>query len=89
MAGEPNPFEDIRSVVVSELKSLFEEDELSTPDFTDELVLLDTDLDSLGFAVLVTRLDERLGFDPFSLLEDPVYPVTLGDFVEVYQRFRP
>lgn len=89
MAKEPKPLDSIRTVIVSELKLLFEEDGLSLPAFNDELVLLDTDLDSLGFAVLVTRLDERIGFDPFSLLEDPVYPITLGDFVEVYQRFRP
>ena len=33
----------------------------------DETILLDTGLDSLGFAVLVAQLDEELGFDPFTL----------------------
>lgn len=80
---------DVRAVIVEELSLLFEEDGLARPDFVDELVLLSTELDSLGFAVLVARLDERLGFDPFSLMNEPVYPQTLGEFVEIYGRFSP
>ncbi len=51
----------------------------------DDLVLLDSGLDSLGFAVLVARLEDRLGIDPFTMSEDAVFPVTLGDFVKVYE----
>ena len=51
----------------------------------DELVLLDSGLDSLGFAVLVARLEDRLGIDPFTAAEDAAFPVTLGDFVKVYE----
>jgi len=51
----------------------------------DDLVLLDSGLDSLGFAVLVARLEDRLGVDPFTAAEDAVFPVTLGDFVKVYE----
>ena len=51
----------------------------------DDLVLLDSGLDSLGFAVLVARLEDRLGIDPFTASEDAVFPVTLGDFVKVYE----
>lgn len=80
---------NIRDVIVEELSLLFEEDGLSRPEFVDELVLLSTELDSLGFAVLVARLDERLGYDPFSLMTEPVYPQTLGEFVEIYGRFGP
>ena len=42
-------------------------------------------VDSLGFAVLVARLEDRLGIDPFSAAEEAVFPVTLGDFVKVYE----
>jgi len=80
---------DIRSFVVSELKDLFEEDELEPVEFTDETVLLDTELDSLGFAVLVTRLEDMLGYDPFSLMDEPVYPETLGQFIAIYEKFAP
>jgi acyl carrier protein len=51
----------------------------------DDLVLLDSGLDSLGFAVLVARLEDRLGVDPFTASEDAQFPVTLGDFVKVYE----
>lgn len=53
---------------------------------TDDLALLDSGLDSLGIAVLVTRLEDALGIDPFS---DPALtspPVTLGEFIGVYER---
>lgn len=75
--------------MLEQLTELFEEDELEVPEIVDATVLLETDLDSLGFAVLVTRLDEELGFDPFSLMDEPVYPVTFKDFVEIYERFAP
>lgn len=80
---------NVRTVIVDEMSLLFEEDGLSQPEFLDDLVLLSTELDSLGFAVLVARLDERLGYDPFSLMDEPVYPQTLGEFVEIYGRFCP
>jgi acyl carrier protein len=51
----------------------------------DDLVLLDSGLDSLGFAVLVARLEDRLGIDPFTASEDALFPVTFGDFVKVYE----
>jgi aryl carrier-like protein len=55
----------------------------------DNTVLLQSGLDSLGFAVLVARLEEDLGYDPFTLMDEPVYPKTLGEFVAVYERFAP
>lgn len=55
----------------------------------DETILLKSGLDSLGFAILVARLEEELGYDPFVMMDVPVYPSTLGEFVEIYQRFAP
>jgi hypothetical protein len=40
---------------------------------------------TLCFAVIVVRLEEALGFDPFSVVEDVAFPVTLGDFIRVYE----
>ncbi len=59
------------------------------PDLTDASVLLQSGLDSLGFAVLVARLEEDLGFDPFTMMDEPVYPQTLGELVSIYERFAP
>jgi hypothetical protein len=78
---------NIREQIVETLTEIFEEEELEAPTFTDDLLLLDTGLDSLGFAVLVTRLEDELGYDPFALLDEPVYPAKFGELVEVYERF--
>jgi acyl carrier protein len=55
----------------------------------DETVLLESGLDSLGFAILVAKLEEELGYDPFVMMDVPVYPRTLSEFIEIYQRFAP
>lgn len=80
---------DIRATVVALIGELLEEDELVVPELSDDSVLLETGLDSLGFAVLVTRLEDELGYDPFSAMDDAVYPTTLGEFVAVYTSHAP
>jgi acyl carrier protein len=50
--------------------------------------LLKTGLDSLGFAVLVIRLEDRLGYDPFVLMADAVYPRTFDEFVAIYEAYQ-
>lgn len=54
-----------------------------------DTVLLESGLDSLGFAILIARLEEELGYDPFTMMDEPVYPQTFGQLVEIYQRFAP
>lgn len=77
----------MRTIIIDALSELFEEDELDVPEFRDDMVLVDTDLDSLGYAVLVTRLEEELGYDPFSLMDEPFYPTTFGELVGIYEQF--
>jgi acyl carrier protein len=50
-----------------------------------ELKLLDSGLDSLSFALVVARLEDALGFDPFDATEEMKFPVTFGDFVKLYE----
>jgi aryl carrier-like protein len=57
-----------------------------TADITDDTVLLQSGLDSLGFAMLVAQLDEDLGLDPFSQMQIAVYPRTFGEFVSIYRQ---
>ena len=52
---------------------------------SDDLVLLESGLDSLCFAIIVARLEDALGFDPFSAAEEVYFPVTLGDFIKFYE----
>lgn len=66
-----------------------EQEDNPPPVLHDDTVLLDTGLDSLGFAVLVTRLEDELGYDPFSLSDDAFYPQTFGEFVRFYEEHAP
>ena len=50
----------------------------------DNLVLVESGLDSLCFAILVARLEDKLGVDPFTMSEDVRFPVTFRDFVQLY-----
>jgi acyl carrier protein len=54
-------------------------------ELNDDAVLLESGLDSLGFAILVARLDEEFGLDPFSTSDEPYYPRKLGEFVRLYE----
>lgn len=51
-----------------------------------DTVLLQSGLDSLGFAMLVAQLEEELGFDPFTQMAIAVYPRTFAEFVDIYQQ---
>ena len=75
----------VKATVISEIQRIAEDETLSLPPLTDDLVLLDSGLDSLGIAILVARLEETLGFDPFTESDDVAYPVTLGDFIRFYE----
>lgn len=51
--------------------------------------LLQSGLDSMGFAVLVAQLDEELGYDPFVMMEDPYYPTKYGELLDIYFKYFP
>ena len=78
----------VRSAVLSEIRQVADDTRLSLPPLTDDLVLLESGLDSLGIGILVSRLEDVLGVDPFTEFtsDDAAYPVTLGAFVDVYER---
>ena len=75
----------IESTIISEIQQIGGEIEKDLPPLTDDLVLLDSGLDSLAIAILVTRLEDTLGLDPFTESDDTPVPVTLGEFIRSYQ----
>jgi len=75
----------IMEIVICEIQQIAAEKKGNLPPLTDDLVLLESGLDSLGIAILVARLEETLGLDPFTESDDISYPVTLGDFVRFYE----
>jgi len=75
----------VRSKIISQFESVAKEQNQNLPPLSDDLVLLDSGLDSLCFAVIVARLEDELGFDPFTASEDLEFPVTFSDFVKIYE----
>jgi acyl carrier protein len=51
---------------------------------SDDLPLTNSGLDSLCFALLVARLEDETGRDPFSESDEVSFPVTLGEFIALY-----
>jgi acyl carrier protein len=63
--------------------------QLMVPKLESKTLLLQSGLDSLGFAILVASLEEALGFDPFTMMDEPFYPTSFGEFVEIYEKMNP
>jgi acyl carrier protein len=76
----------IKSKIISEIQRIAEEESKDMAPLTEDLVLLESGLDSLMIAILVARLEESLGLDPFTDSDDIYYPVTLGDFIRAYEQ---
>jgi acyl carrier protein len=79
----------VKQTILSQMQQVADEQKKSLSPLTEDLILLDSGLDSLGFAILVARLEDALGVDPFTASDDVYFPVTLGDFVRVYEHAVP
>ena len=75
----------VKLTIMSEMQQIAREQEKELAPLSDDLVLVDSGFDSLCFAVLVARLEDKLGIDPFTQSEDTTFPVTLGDLVRTYE----
>lgn len=73
-----------RSNIIEQFEKVAREQERSLPSLTDDLPLLESGLDSLCFAIIVTRLEDSLGIDPFAA-DETLFPVTFGEFVQLYE----
>ncbi|HEX5319875.1 MAG TPA: acyl carrier protein [Stellaceae bacterium] len=75
----------VKDTVVAEFETVAREQGKTLSALTDDTMLLDSGLDSLCFAIVVARLEDALGIDPFQTAEDETFPVTMGDFVKLYE----
>jgi acyl carrier protein len=75
----------VRSKIFSAMHQIAEEQKVTLPPLQDDLPLQDTGFDSLAFAILVARLEDDLGIDPFSIAEDAAFPSTVGEFIGAYE----
>ena len=75
----------VRAAVALQFAQVALEQKRRLARLSDDLKLLESGLDSLSFALIVVRLEETLGFDPFDAHEQMNFPVTFGDFVRLYE----
>jgi acyl carrier protein len=75
----------IRSEIAALFAEVAREQNKTLAPLSDDLGLLETGLDSLCFAIIVARLEDQLGVDPFSAEEEIDFPVTVGDFIRLYE----
>jgi acyl carrier protein len=76
----------VRSKIINAIEQIATEHKKPLRPLTDDLILLNSGLDSLCFAILVARLEDDLGIDPFTASTEVYFPVTLDDLVQAYQR---
>jgi acyl carrier protein len=75
----------IRSSIIEQIHRIAKQQARQLAPLTDSLPLLETGLDSLCIAILVASLDDEFGLDPLSSDANTTFPVTLGDFIGVYE----
>lgn len=76
--------------IAQTIRSLLAERNDPLPELRPETRIAASGLDSLDVAVLVVRLEESLGFDPFQDVALTRYPQTLGEMAALYaQRSEP
>jgi acyl carrier protein len=76
---------DIRETVESTILQVAAEQSKKLPPISDDLLLLESGLDSLCLAVIVAKLEDALEVDPFSAMEQLAFPKTVGDFINLYE----
>ena len=75
----------VRLKILDQFEQVAHEQDKRLGPLSDELPLLDSGLDSLCFAILVSRLEIVLGVDPFSDNADATFPVNVGEFIRFYE----
>jgi acyl carrier protein len=78
----------LRSTITSLFEDVAKEQKRRLAPLTDDLLLLQSGLDSLSFALIVARLEDAVGIYPFESAEAASFPVTFGDFVKLYENHR-
>ena len=76
---------DVKSEVIAQFRQVAKEQDRELAPLGDDLSLYRSGLDSLCFAIIVVRLEARLGVDPFSADEAAHFPETFGEFVSFYE----
>jgi hypothetical protein len=76
---------NVRDEITAQFRLVAREQDRRLAQLTDGLILSDSGLDSLCFAIVVNRLEDVLDVDPFASAEEGPFPVTFGEFVRFYE----
>ncbi len=75
----------IRQTVIEQMRIVASQQNKTLAPLTDDLPLMSSGLDSLCIAILVANLEDELEIDPFGSGNEVSVPVTIGDFVHLYE----
>lgn len=75
----------VRTIIVSQFQMVAGQERRELAPLSDEIELVQLGLDSLSIAIIVARLEDELGVDPFNAAQSVDFPVTFGDFVRLYE----
>ena len=76
----------IKDLVLNEIRRVAADHNKTLPPLTDNLLLTDSGLDSLCFAILVARLEDLTGRDPLGENDSKPFPRTIGELVALYEQ---
>jgi len=75
----------VRSKVTTIFEQVAREQRRTLAPLSDDLKLQESGLDSLSFAIIVVKLEDELGYDPFKFDGLVDFPIIFGDFVRLYE----
>ena len=69
----------VKTTIIAQFQQVAREQDRMLAPLSDDLKLVQSGLDSLSFAIIVARLEDSLGVDPFNEAEAVEFPVTFGE----------
>ena len=76
----------MRDLVLYDIRDVAADQNRTLAPLTDDLLLSDSGLDSLCFAILIARLEDLTGRDPLSEDQTSRFPRTIGELVALYEQ---
>jgi acyl carrier protein len=76
---------DIRAIITAMIVQVAAEQARPIKELDNSLSLTDSGLNSLCLAVIVAKLEDELGVDPFSADLAVPFPRTIGDLISCYE----
>ncbi len=73
-----------RLTILTQIRDVAAQQGKTLAPLTDDLPLMESGLDSLCFAILVARLEDALGADPFTSAASQRFPNTIGELIAFY-----